>query len=62
MLHTKFRPAGSGEDFFFYHKWAWRSSWSCDPDFTIKLSFPLSIDYVSVHLGKKFKCVSAQVS
>ena len=51
MLHTKFRenrPAGSGEEdfwmFFFYHKWAWRPSWSCNPDFRIKLSLPLSMD------------------
>ena len=46
MLHTKFRenrPAGSGEDFLkgFYHIWAWQPSWSCDPDATNKLSFPL---------------------
>ena len=38
MLHTKFyenRPADSGEEDFlkgFYHIWAWRPSWSCDPD------------------------------
>ena len=38
MLHNKLCgnwPAGSGkEDFFkgFYHIWAWRPSWSCDPD------------------------------
>ena len=25
----------------FYHIWAWRPSWSCDPDATNKLSFPL---------------------
>ena len=48
MLHTKFRgnrPAGSREeDFlmgFFYHIWAWRPSWLCDPDAANKLSFPL---------------------
>ena len=47
MLHTKFRenrPAGSGEeDFFkgFDHIWAWRPSWSCDPDASNKISFPL---------------------
>ena len=48
MLHTKFRenpPAGSGEeDLFlkgFYHIWAWRPSWSCDPDAANKISFPL---------------------
>ena len=49
MLHTKFRgnrPAGSGEKILsvFYHIWAWRPSWSCDPDFAIKLSFPLPMD------------------
>ena len=43
MLHTKFREnqlAGSGEEDFnvFYHIWAWGQSWSCDLDFTIKLS------------------------
>ena len=49
MLHTKFRenrPAGSGEEnrkFLkgFYHIWAWRPSWSCDPDATNKILFPL---------------------
>ena len=46
MLHTKFRenlPAGSGQDIFegFYHIWAWRPSWSCDPDAANNLSFPL---------------------
>ena len=47
MLHTKFRknwPGGSREeDFFkgFYHIWAWRPSWSCDPDAAIKILFPL---------------------
>ena len=46
MLHTKFRenqPAGSGEeDFFkgFYHIWAWRPSWSCDPDAVNKYRSP----------------------
>ena len=43
MLHTKFRenrPAGSGEEDF-YHIWAWRPSWSCDPDAANKISFPL---------------------
>ena len=45
MLHTKFRenrPAGSGEEHFEWllPLWAWRPSWSCDPDFAIKLSFP----------------------
>ena len=36
MLHSKFRgnrPAGSLSGF--YHMWAWRPSWSCDPDFVI---------------------------
>ena len=46
MLHTKFRekrPAGSGEEDFevFYHIWAWRPSWSRDPDAVNKISFPL---------------------
>ena len=46
MLHTKFRgnpPAGSGEEDFevFYHIWAWRPSWSCDPDAANKISLPL---------------------
>ena len=47
MLHTKFRknlPAGSGEEDFlrvFYHIWAWRPSWSCDPNAANKISFPL---------------------
>ena len=47
MLHTKFRenqPAGSGEGDFlkgFYHIWALRPSWSCDPDSANKISFPL---------------------
>ena len=42
MLHTKFRenrPAGSGEEDF--DIWAWRPSWSCDPDAANKISFPL---------------------
>ena len=47
MLFTKFRenlPAGSGEEDFlrvFYHIWAWRPSWSCDPDVANKISFRL---------------------
>ena len=46
MLHTKFRgnrPAGSEEEDFegFFHIWAWRPPWSCDPDATNKLSFYL---------------------
>ena len=50
MLHTKFRvnrPAGSGEEDFlvvFTIVWAWRPSWSCDPNFAITLSFPLPMD------------------
>ena len=50
MLHTKFRgnrPTGSGEEDFlsgFYHIWAWQPSWSCDLDFAIKLSSPLSMN------------------
>ena len=50
MLHTKFsgnRPTGSGEEDFlsgFNHIWAWRPSWSCDLDFSIKLSSPLPMD------------------
>ena len=46
MLHTKFhenRPVGSGEDFLkgFDQIWAWRPSWSCDPDALNKILFPL---------------------
>ena len=46
MLLTKFRenqPAGSCEEDFegFYHIWAWRPSWSCDPDAANNISFPL---------------------
>ena len=49
MLHTKFRgnlSTGSGDKIFeaFYHIWAWRPSWSCDPDAANKLSFPLTIE------------------
>ena len=47
MLHTKFREK-SARRFWrrrflkgFYHIWAWRPSWSCDPDAANKLSFPL---------------------
>ena len=44
MLHTKFLKIGlpvheneilNG----FYHIWAWRPSWSCDPDAANKISF-----------------------
>ena len=53
------RPAGSGEEEFlpymglsfyhiwkkgFYHIWAWRPSWSCDPNFANKLSFLLPME------------------
>ena len=45
MLHTKFREIGPSvpEKILkgFYHIWAWRPSWSCDPDASNKLSFPL---------------------
>ena len=50
MLHIKFhenQPACSGKEVFlsvFYHIWAWRPSWSCDPDFAIKFSSPLPRD------------------
>ena len=42
MLHAKFkdyRTSGSGEEDFqmFYHKWAWRPSWSCDLNHLYKL-------------------------
>ena len=44
MLLTKFRGnrfTGSREAFKgFHHIWAWRPSWSCDPDAANKLSFP----------------------
>ena len=45
MLHNKFlgnSPPVMEKNFEgFYHIWAWRPSWSCDPDATNKLSFPL---------------------
>ena len=46
MLHTKLRenrPAGLEKKIFegFYHIWVWQPSWSCDPDATNKVSFPL---------------------
>ena len=49
MLKAKFqdhRTSGSGEEDFqrFYHIWAWRPSWSCDPDAVNKLSSPLPKD------------------
>ena len=46
MIHTKFQghwSTGSGEDFYvFYHIWAWRPCWSCDPTNLYKLSFLFS--------------------
>ena len=49
MLHTKFQghqSIGSGEEDF-YHIWAWRSCWSCDPTHLYKFSFlfPLKLSY-----------------
>ena len=50
MLHTNFRSnrtIGSGKEAFlkgFYHIWAWRPSWPCDPDVANKLSFPIPIE------------------
>ena len=48
MLHTKFRgnrsTVSGEEDFFlkgFYYIWAWRPSWSYDPDAANMLSFSL---------------------
>ena len=46
MLHAKFqahRTFSSGEEDFliFYHKWAWRPSWSCDQDHFYKFMSPL---------------------
>ena len=50
MLHTKFVEIGppvlekkilNG----FYHIWAWRPSWSYDPDAANKLSFLLPKDF-----------------
>ena len=45
MPHTKFhrnRPRFQRRFLKgFYHKWAWRPSWSCDPDAASKLSFLL---------------------
>ena len=40
------RPANFWRRFLsvFYHSWAWQPSWSCDPNFAIKLSFPLPMD------------------
>ena len=43
MLHAKVqdqRTSGSGEEdfFFFYHIWAWWTSWSCDLDHLYKIN------------------------
>ena len=43
MLYAKFQDhmiSGSGEKDFkvFFYIWAWRSSWSCDLDYSYKLS------------------------
>ena len=35
----------------FYHIWAWRPSWSCDPDAANKLSFHLPKE---AHIGFGF--------
>ena len=46
MLHTKAQghwplvPEKKIFEVFFYHIWAWRPSWPCDPDAPNKLSFP----------------------
>ena len=42
---------------WFYHIWAWRPSWSCDPDAANKLSFPLP---KGVHI--KFGLIGQAVS
>ena len=49
MIHTKFcgnRLASFGvEDFKgFYHIWAWRPSWLCEPDAANKFSFTIPIE------------------
>ena len=36
----------------FYHIWAWRPSWSCDPDTTNKLSVPLPIEQNLALIGQ----------
>ena len=51
MLHTKFqghRSIGSGEEDFygFYHIWAWRPSWPCDPTHLNHFSFLKSLEAV----------------
>ena len=42
MLHTKFRDNQFWRRLLkgFYHIWAWRPSWSCDPDAANKISSP----------------------
>ena len=46
-------PASSGKILsVFYHIWVWWPSWSCDPDFVIKLSFPSPVESeVDLDLG-----------
>ena len=42
----------------FYHIWAWRSSWSCDQDITIKIQMPLSKEAphkISTRSAKRFQ-------
>ena len=50
MLRTKFQGhlfIGSGEeDFLRYHIWAWRPSWSCDPDHLKTFSFLKALEAV----------------
>ena len=51
MLHTKFQghqSIGSGEEDFqgFYRIWAWRPSWSCDPDHLNNFSFLKALEAV----------------
>ena len=61
MPHTKFqglRPFKSWEESLkgFYHIWARRISWSCDPNYMNKLSFPPS------HTGSTCYLVSISLS
>ena len=56
MLHTKFhgnRLLVPRRRFLkgFYRIWAWRPSWSCDPDAPNKLSFPLHKDGSTYNLA-----------
>ena len=42
----------------FYHIWAWRPSWSCDPDAANKISFPLPKEAphkIWLSLAKRFR-------